>query len=135
LGQSAYARDLCSFKDGAPPPVDLNAERRNGAFLRGLIASGRVSVAHDLSDGGLGVALVEMALAGNIGVKLKQLPQGPTHAALFGEDQARYLIAVAPETVRADPWRSARGKHLHSRNWRYGRGGDFLAGRKADKLN
>ncbi|MBM3575837.1 MAG: phosphoribosylformylglycinamidine synthase II, partial [Alphaproteobacteria bacterium] len=99
LGQSAYARDLCSFKEGAPPPVDLNAERRNGAFLRGLIASGRVSVAHDLSDGGLGVALVEMALAGNIGAKLTQLPQGPTRAALFGEDQARYLIAVTPETV------------------------------------
>ncbi|MFM9153208.1 MAG: AIR synthase related protein, partial [Methylocystis sp.] len=99
LGQSAYARDLCSFKEGAPPPVDLNAERRNGAFLRGLIASGRVAVAHDLSDGGLGVALVEMALAGNIGAKLTQLPQGPTHGALFGEDQARYLIAVAPETV------------------------------------
>ncbi|MFM9162877.1 MAG: AIR synthase related protein, partial [Methylocystis sp.] len=99
LGQSAYARDLCSFKEGAPPPVDLNAERRNGAFLRGLIASGRVAVAHDLSDGGLGVALVEMALAGNIGAKLTQLPQGPTHAALCGEDQARYLIAVAPETV------------------------------------
>ena len=99
LGQSAYARDLCSFKDGAPPPVDLSAERRNGAFLRGLIASGRVAVAHDLSDGGLGVALVEMVLASNIGAKLTQLPQGPTHAALFGEDQARYLIAVAPETV------------------------------------
>jgi phosphoribosylformylglycinamidine synthase len=47
----------------------------------------------------LGVALVEMALAGNIGAKLTQLPQGPTHAALFGEDQARYLIAIAPETV------------------------------------
>jgi phosphoribosylformylglycinamidine synthase II len=99
LGQSAYARDLCNLKDGAPPPVDLSAERCNGAFLRGLIASGRVAVAHDLSDGGLGVALVEMALAGNIGAKLTQLPQGPTHAALFGEDQARYLIAVAPEMV------------------------------------
>ncbi|NBT97338.1 MAG: phosphoribosylformylglycinamidine synthase subunit PurL, partial [Methylocystaceae bacterium] len=99
LGQSAYARDLCNLKDGAPPPVDLSAERRNGAFLRGIIASGCVAVAHDLSDGGLGVALVEMALAGNIGAKLTQLPQGPTHAALFGEDQARYLIAVAPEMV------------------------------------
>ena len=52
-----------------------------------------------MADGGLGAALVEMALAGNIGARLTQLPQGPTHAVLFGEDQARYLIAVAPETV------------------------------------
>lgn len=99
LGQSVYARDLCGFNDGAPPPVDLSVERRNGAFLHGLISSGRVAVAHDLSDGGLGVALVEMALAGNFGAKLTQLPQGPTHAALFGEDQSRYLIAVAPDFV------------------------------------
>lgn len=99
LGQSVYARDLCGFNDGAPPPVDLSVERRNGAFLHGLIASARVAVAHDLSDGGLGVALVEMALAGNLGATLTQLPQGPTHAAFFGEDQSRYLIAVAPDFV------------------------------------
>ena len=59
-----------------------------------------VSIAHDLSDGGLAVALVEMALAGNFGAKLTQLPEGPSHAALFGEDQGRYLIAVAPEIVK-----------------------------------
>jgi len=95
LGQSAYAHDLCGRTDGAPPPVDLAAERRNGDFVRELILSGRVSAAHDLSDGGLAVALAEMALAGDIGAEIKELPSGAPHAALFGEDQSRYLVAVS----------------------------------------
>ncbi|HEY8214037.1 MAG TPA: AIR synthase-related protein, partial [Methylocystis sp.] len=95
LGQSAYAHDLCGRADGAPPPVDLAAERRNGDFVRELILSGRVSAAHDLSDGGLAVALAEMALAGDIGAEIKELPSGAPHAALFGEDQSRYLVTVS----------------------------------------
>ncbi|QGM94229.1 phosphoribosylformylglycinamidine synthase subunit PurL [Methylocystis rosea] len=94
LGQSAYAHDLCGRTDGAPPPVDLAAERRNGDFVRRLILSGRVSAAHDLSDGGLAVALAEMALSGDMGAEIAQLPSGPGHATLFGEDQARYLVTV-----------------------------------------
>lgn len=106
LGQSAYAHDLCGRTDGAPPPVDLAAERRNGDFVRGLILSGRVSAAHDLSDGGLAVALAEMALSGDRGAEIAALPSGPGHATLFGEDQARYLVTVqqgedAAEVVRA----------------------------------
>ncbi|MGD9543947.1 MAG: phosphoribosylformylglycinamidine synthase subunit PurL [Methylocystis sp.] len=96
LGQSAYAHDLCGRPDGAPPPVDLAAERRNGDFVRELILCGRVSAAHDLSDGGLAVALAEMALAGNIGADVTDLPSGLPHAVLFGEDQTRYLVAVPP---------------------------------------
>lgn len=99
LGQSAYLRDICGRMDGAPPPVDLAAERRNGDFVRGLVLSGRASAAHDLSDGGLAVALAEMALAGCVGAKLERLPEGPAPAVLFGEDQGRYLIAVAPGDV------------------------------------
>lgn len=106
LGQSAYAHDLCGRTDGAPPPVDLPAERRNGDLVRGLILSGRVSAAHDLSDGGLAVALAEMALAGDRGAEIAALPSGSGHATLFGEDQARYLVTVrqgedAAEVVRA----------------------------------
>jgi phosphoribosylformylglycinamidine synthase len=105
LGQSAYAHELCGRKDGAPPPVDLAAERRNGDFVRDLILSGRVSAAHDLSDGGLAVALAEMALSGDRGAELAELPPGPGQATLFGEDQARYLLTVpqgegAAEVVR-----------------------------------
>ena len=96
LGQSAYLRDLLGLADGAPPPVDLNAERRNGDFVRTLILSGRVSAVHDLSDGGLGVALAEMSLAGNVGAIIDTLPPGLPHAILFGEDQGRYIV-VAPQ--------------------------------------
>ena len=76
LGQSAYAHDLCGRTDGAPPPVDLAAERRNGDFVRGLILSGRVSAAHDLSDGGLAVALAEMALSRRHGSRNRGAPIG-----------------------------------------------------------
>ena len=94
LGCSVYLRDVCGRREGAPPPVDLAAERRNGGLVRDLIASGHVTAAHDLSDGGLGVALAEMALAANLGLVIEALPAGPTHASLFGEDQARYIIAI-----------------------------------------
>jgi len=94
LGQSVYARDLVGRRDGAPPPVDLAAERRNGDFVRDLVFAGRVSAAHDVSDGGIAVALAEMALAGGIGADIVLLPEGPSHAALFGEDQGRYLVTL-----------------------------------------
>ncbi|GJD94988.1 phosphoribosylformylglycinamidine synthase subunit PurL [Methylobacterium iners] len=100
LGQSVYLSEIAAREEGAPPPVDLAAERRNGDFVRGLITSGLVDTVHDLSDGGLAVALAEMAMAGGIGAALPEAPEGlPAHAWLFGEDQARYLLAVDPETV------------------------------------
>ena len=67
LGQSLYLRDICGREDGAPPPVDLAAERRHGDLVRGLIRDGLVTAVHDTSDGGLLVALAEMAIASGIG--------------------------------------------------------------------
>ncbi|WP_336485335.1 phosphoribosylformylglycinamidine synthase subunit PurL [Methylobacterium nigriterrae] len=100
LGQSSYLAVIEGREEGAPPPVDLGLERRNGDFVRGLITSGLVDTVHDLSDGGLAVALAEMAMAGNIGAALPEVPMDlPAHAYLFGEDQGRYLIAVDPETA------------------------------------
>ncbi|TGD97595.1 phosphoribosylformylglycinamidine synthase subunit PurL [Methylobacterium nonmethylotrophicum] len=100
LGQSAYLATICGREEGAPPPVDLAAEKRNGDFVRGLITSGIVDTVHDLSDGGLAVAVAEMALAGNIGAVLPECPLPvPCHAYLFGEDQGRYLLAVEPDAV------------------------------------
>ncbi len=63
--------------------------------MRGLISGGRVSAVHDLSDGGLGIALAEMAMAGKLGAVIDTLPDGPAHAVLFGEDQARYIVTTA----------------------------------------
>ncbi len=102
LGQSIYAREIAGRSDGAPPPVDLAAERRNGDFVRTQIISGNVTAAHDISDGGLIVALTEMALAGDRGCTLN-LPKnaGLRHAYLFGEDQARYVLSVAPSKADA----------------------------------
>jgi len=101
LGQSAWLREICGREQGAPPPVDLAAERRNGDFLRGLIQAGRVRTAHDLAEGGLAVALAEMAMASGIGAKIEALPAGPSHAVLFGEDQARYLLTAPPAEAAA----------------------------------
>jgi phosphoribosylformylglycinamidine synthase len=101
LGQSLYLREVCGRKDGAPPPVDLAVERHNGDFVRALIARGCVAAAHDISDGGFLVAIAEMAMAGGMGAILKRLPSdiAVPHAALFGEDQARYIVTVTPERL------------------------------------
>jgi phosphoribosylformylglycinamidine synthase subunit PurL len=92
LGASLYLRELCGREDGAPPPVDLAAERRNGDFIRRLIGERAIDACHDVSDGGLLVALAEMALAGNLGFAVTTPAETPLHAFLFGEDQARYLV-------------------------------------------
>ena len=96
LGQSLYLRELCGREDGPPPPVDLDAERRNGDFVRELIRAGRVTACHDLSDGGLMVALAEMAMAGDLGATIEPPGDVSLHAWLFGEDQGRYLV-TAPQ--------------------------------------
>jgi len=101
LAASAWQQVLLGLEEGAPPPVDLAVEKRNGDFVRGLILAGRVSACHDLSDGGLALALAEMAMAGELGARIERLPQGlPAHAALFGEDQGRYLITAATDEAR-----------------------------------
>jgi len=91
LGQSLYLREICGEEKGAPPPVDLAHERKVGDFVRGLITGGAATACHDLSDGGLLVAATEMALAGNLGCRLEGIKG---HAALFGEDQGRYLVTI-----------------------------------------
>ena len=107
LGQSAYLRDICGREEGAPPPVDLAAERRHGEFVRALIRDGLVTAAHDLSDGGLLVALAEMAMASRIGAVLEVPPGAPAHAFWFGEDQARYVVTARDAEVVAQRAKAA----------------------------
>ncbi|MFT8515565.1 MAG: phosphoribosylformylglycinamidine synthase subunit PurL [Acetobacter persici] len=95
LGQSIWLREILGREDGAPPPVDLAAEKRNGDFVRQEILSGTVSACHDLSDGGLLVAAAEMVMATGIGCELESPDSGIRPEAFwFGEDQARYLVCV-----------------------------------------
>jgi phosphoribosylformylglycinamidine synthase len=104
LGQSLYLREIEDRDEGAPPPVDLAAERRTGDFVRALIEDGRVRTCHDVACGGLLVAVAEMALAGGIGATVDR-PDGlqPWHRVdfLFGEAQGRYVIAVDEDTAAA----------------------------------
>jgi len=93
LGQSALLAEAFGREDGDAPHVDLEAERANGTFVREngpLIAA-----ASDLSDGGLGLAAFEMADAASIGISLSTADT----AQLFGEDQARYLLAINPSNL------------------------------------
>jgi phosphoribosylformylglycinamidine synthase II len=90
LGASIYLREVLGREDGAPPPVDLKLERRTGDFIRSQIETGQLTVVHDLSDGGLIGAAADIALASDIGLTLN----AADHGQLFGEDQARYLIAA-----------------------------------------
>jgi len=95
LGQSLWLREIAGREEGAPPVVDLSAERRCGDLVRAAILRGGVSACHDVSDGGLLVAVAEMVMAGAVGVSLTPGPSGlAAHAYWFGEDQARYVVAT-----------------------------------------
>jgi phosphoribosylformylglycinamidine synthase len=87
LGQSALLAEVCNRAEGDAPPVDLDAERRHGDFIRENHAL--IKACTDLSDGGLALAAFEMAEAAGVGVILDEGDM----ATLFGEDQGRYLIA------------------------------------------
>jgi len=95
LGQSALLADVLGLEEGDAPPVDLHAERLNGEFLREHRAL--VTAASDLSDGGLALAAFEMAEAAGLGLTLESgdIP------FLFGEDQARYLLACGFDQAEA----------------------------------
>ncbi|HYG91516.1 MAG TPA: AIR synthase-related protein, partial [Azospirillum sp.] len=96
IGQSLFLREILGREEGPPPPVDLKAERRNGDFVRGVIRDRLVTSSHDVSDGGLLVAVAEMAMVGGIGAHITGL-DGTHPKVLFGEDQARYVLAVRPD--------------------------------------
>jgi phosphoribosylformylglycinamidine synthase len=113
LGASIYLRDVLGIEQGAPPPVNLADEKRNGDFVRALINDGAVAAVHDLSDGGLLCAAAEMALAADIGALIFNSGELSPIAFAFGEDQARYLIAVGPETEQAI-YAAAREAGVHA---------------------
>jgi phosphoribosylformylglycinamidine synthase len=94
LGQSLWLREIHGREDGPPPPVDLDAERRNGAFVRAQIGNGALTAVHDVSDGGLAVTVAEMALASNIGAMLSIPTTRGKCRTYFAEDQGMYVATV-----------------------------------------
>jgi phosphoribosylformylglycinamidine synthase II len=99
LGQTIYLRDIHGRRDGSAPPVDLAQEKIAGDFVRAMIRAGALTAVHDVSDGGLAVALAEMAMASGIGADV-QLPVDMDPIPVwFGEDQGRYLVTISD----ADP--------------------------------
>jgi phosphoribosylformylglycinamidine synthase len=113
LGASQFLRTILGREDGAPPAVDLAAERRNGDFVRGLIEKSQVTAVHDVSDGGILVAVAEMALAGDRGATIEP-PEAvvgkavPLHAWLFGEDQGRYIVTTKHASTVLDAAKAAK---------------------------
>lgn len=90
LGQSALLAEMFAREDGDAPAVNLHAEKANGEFVRAN--GGAINAVTDLADGGLALAAFELADNAKTGVALTL----DDTALLFGEDQARYLIAASP---------------------------------------
>ncbi len=99
LGRSLWLREIHGREEGPPPRVDLNHERHAGEFVRELIAAGLVSAVHDVADGGLAVALAEMALAGGLGAEVSTSPEYTAAGWWFGEDQGRYVLTVPDDAA------------------------------------
>jgi len=93
FGGSAYLRLLFDIERGLPPRVDLDAERRLAALVREAVAHGLLRGAHDLSEGGLAMALVEATLPGGLGARVRT---GLSPTALFSETQGRAVVATSP---------------------------------------
>ncbi len=93
LARTIYQSVILGEESGPAPTVDLMTEQWRGEFVLSAIRSGYASACHDVSDGGLAVALAEMCMASGLGMECDTTVTYP-HAALFGEDQSRYVIAV-----------------------------------------
>jgi len=127
LGQSLWLRECRGLEGqdaGAPPPVDLAAERRTGDLIRASIAAGHLSACHDVADGGVAVAVAEMALAGNIGAMIDRKQPFDCARSFFAEDQGVYIVTVHDHAlldflgaahaagVQAEPLGRTGGKRL-----------------------
>jgi phosphoribosylformylglycinamidine synthase II len=95
LGASIYQQHHGDDGIYAPPPLDLVAEQKTGSFVRQQILGGGISAAHDIADGGLAVAIAEMAMRSGFGAEIAVPKTGNLHGWAFGEDQARFVVTTA----------------------------------------
>ena len=100
LEQSSFLREIYSISYGNPPDVYLDNEKNNGEIILNLIKNNLLSSVHDISEGGLIIALSEMSLGSNLGVKiLKPKKLTDLNQYFFGEDQGRYIVEVKKENL------------------------------------
>jgi phosphoribosylformylglycinamidine synthase II len=113
FGGSAWAHVVHGHLGGRPPAPDLAAEQRLAALLAAAAAAGLLAAAHDLSDGGLAIALAESCLRGGTGCRVRLAsvsPSGDSFTALFSESAARAVVAVrAGCAAEFDALRSGHG--------------------------
>jgi phosphoribosylformylglycinamidine synthase len=98
LGASIYQAHYGDATIYAVPPVDLDAEERHGTFVRTHIVNGLITAAHDISDGGLAVAVCEMAMRSKLGADITADDDAISHSWAFGEDQGRYIVTTSDAT-------------------------------------
>jgi phosphoribosylformylglycinamidine synthase subunit PurL len=98
LGGSAWAHLAHGHLGGTPPVPDLTAERNLAELIAQASAEGLLASAHDLSDGGLAIALAESCLRGGRGCEVS-LPEGDPFVSLFSESAGRALVSVPPGRV------------------------------------
>ena len=95
LGQSCFLQENYSITEGKPPEVNLTNEKNNGEAVLKLINENLIDSAHDVSNGGLLVALSEMTISSNLGVKIEKPKKlNNTIEYFFGEDQGRYILEI-----------------------------------------
>jgi phosphoribosylformylglycinamidine synthase subunit PurL len=102
FSSSEYARTLRGIEAGAPPAINLEAEKRLIALLVALVSDGKLQSAHDVSDGGLAVTIGECCFASDgLSVQVSLSSEEPDESALFGERGARAVVSVTPENLAA----------------------------------
>jgi len=97
LGGSALVADVLGRIEGPAPMTDLSLERQHGAFVLEAQQAGHLSACHDISDGGMLMALAELCLGNGMGFAFEDHDWDMT--GLFGEDQSRYLLVMAPDKL------------------------------------
>ena len=101
LEQSCFLKENYSIVDGSPPEVNLLNEKNNGEIVLSLISENLISSAHDISNGGLIIALSEMSIHSKIGIKIEKPKKlGNLFEYFFGEDQSRYILEVDSEKLK-----------------------------------
>jgi phosphoribosylformylglycinamidine synthase II len=126
FSSSEYSKTISGIVAGEPPAIDLAAEKRLQDCLVALAAEGTLQSAHDISDGGIAVTLVESCFAANVlGAHLKLEEDGPAEAVVFGERGARAVVSVKPSFL-ARVLQSARQYQIGAREiGKVTRGSDF----------